>query len=375
MKNSTKFQPYIRANKTRQWLGLLTFFMMLFGYSTWMHGVEKSTTKPLFSTSSNPNPQSALEGEGETCGDPLTIMTLPYTHTANTATYGNNYVAADVPPLAAGAVTTGTGANSYMIGFETVYSITPSISGVINVSTTNDDGWQALWVFTDCPFSSTVGYHTAISGTTRTISNLPVVANQTYYIVFSSWDPPGVQYTITVTGTEGLLTPPEECEGIPDGGTAVLTPNSGNSESAFTATATGVTLASSLEYQWQKFIAGAWEDIAGATTKTSTITSEVGDVGDTTDYRLKVTCTTSNEVAYSTTATYTITLVYCTPTGASNNADEIRNFTLNNLNNDSPASQGVAGYMDYSGIVDPAVIAAGVPTIAYLTSGTGSGNH
>src|SRR5690606_34944334 len=193
--------------------------------------------------------------------------------------------------------------------------------------------------------------------------------------VFSCCDLLGFQYIITVTGTEGLLTPPEDCSGILDGGTAVLTPSSGNSESNFTATATGVTLASSLEYQWQKFIAGAWEDIAGATTKTSTITSEVGDVGDTTDYRLKVTCTTSNEVAYSTTATYTITLVYCTPTGASNNADEIRNFTLNNLNNDSPASQGVAGYMDYSGIVDPAVIAAGVPTIAYLTSGTGSGNH
>src|SRR5690606_40949002 len=100
MKNFTVFPPFIRANKTRRWLGLLTFFMMLFGYSTLMHGVEKSTTKHLFSTLSSSNPQSAIDGEGETCGDPLTIMTLPYTHTANTATYGNNYVAADVPPLA-----------------------------------------------------------------------------------------------------------------------------------------------------------------------------------------------------------------------------------------------------------------------------------
>src|SRR5690606_250591 len=115
---------------------LLTFFMMLFGYSTWMYGIEKSITKHLFSTSSSSNPQLAIDGEAETCGDPLTITSLPYTHTANTATYGNNYVAADVPPLATGAVTNGTGANSYLIGFETVYSITPSISGVITINTT-----------------------------------------------------------------------------------------------------------------------------------------------------------------------------------------------------------------------------------------------
>src|SRR5690606_32211298 len=82
MENFTTFESYIRANKTRRWLGLLTFFMMLFGYSTWMYGIEKSTTKHLFSTSSNSNPQLAIDGEGETCGDPLTITSLPYTHTA-----------------------------------------------------------------------------------------------------------------------------------------------------------------------------------------------------------------------------------------------------------------------------------------------------
>src|SRR5690606_35941822 len=125
-----------------------------------------------------------------------------------------------------------------------------------------------------------------------------------YFIVFSSWDPPGVQYTITVTGTDGLLTPLTDCDGTPDAGTAVLTPSSGNSGSSFAATATDVTLASGLEYQWQKFVDGNWQDIAGATTKTSSLTSE-GTVGTTTDYRLKVTCTISGQSDYSSVATYT----------------------------------------------------------------------
>src|SRR5690554_6596720 len=66
---------------------------------------------------------------------------------------------------------------------------------------------------------------------------------------------------------------------------------------------------------------------------------------------------------------------YCIPSGSSNNDDEIRNFTLNNLNNDSAASEGVNGYSDYTTSVAPAELQAGVPYIASLTSGTGSGNH
>src|SRR5690554_3636139 len=68
-------------------------------------------------------------------------------------------------------------------------------------------------------------------------------------------------------------------------------------------------------------------------------------------------------------------LVYCTPSGASNNTDEIRNFTLNNLNNDSAASEGTAGYKDYTSSVAPAIILTDVPNVASLTSGSGFGNH
>ncbi|MDR0228057.1 MAG: GEVED domain-containing protein [Flavobacteriaceae bacterium] len=66
---------------------------------------------------------------------------------------------------------------------------------------------------------------------------------------------------------------------------------------------------------------------------------------------------------------------YCIPIGAKNNGDEIRNFKLSNLNNNSNASEGTAGYMDYSGTVDPAILEIGEAYVASLTSGTGTGNH
>ncbi len=69
------------------------------------------------------------------------------------------------------------------------------------------------------------------------------------------------------------------------------------------------------------------------------------------------------------------TTLYCIPTGSSNNSDEIRNFTLGNLNNSSTASDGVSGYKDYSGTVAPAQLQAGVAHVASLTSGSGSGTH
>ena len=39
-------------------------------------------------------------GQGSTCGAPISITTLPYTHSANTATYGENYLLGDVPAVA-----------------------------------------------------------------------------------------------------------------------------------------------------------------------------------------------------------------------------------------------------------------------------------
>src|SRR5690554_7592775 len=150
-----------------------------------------------------------LSAQGETCGAPLIVAALPFTDAGNTSTYGDNYGTTDVPPLAANAVTNGTGSEYYLTGDDVVYRITPSLDGTMTVSTTNDDNWIGLWVFENCPFTSTVGYHTAISGATRSIPSIPVQAGMDYFIVISSWDShQSTAYTIEITGSPGLLTPP-----------------------------------------------------------------------------------------------------------------------------------------------------------------------
>src|SRR5690554_7940265 len=141
---------------------------------------------------------------GETCDAPIAVTSLPYDDAGNTADYGNNYSSGDVPPVATGAVTTGTGSTSYLNGDDVVYAYTPADDEVLNISTTNDDDWIGLWAFTGCPFTSTVGYHTATSGGTRSIDELPVTAGETYYFVISTWSPPqSTDYTIHIEKVGG----------------------------------------------------------------------------------------------------------------------------------------------------------------------------
>ena len=149
---------------------------------------------------------------GSTCDNPLLVISMPFSDSGNTGTYGNAYGNSDVPPTASGAVTDGTGAVNYLgNGNDVVYSYTAGSNGSISINTTHSgsSSWNALWVFTGCPFTSTVGYHTATSGTTRSIPNLPVTTGQTYYIVISNWDAGDMDYTINITGTQ--IADPSAC--------------------------------------------------------------------------------------------------------------------------------------------------------------------
>src|SRR5690554_3689192 len=153
---------------------------------------------------------------GETCDAPIVVASLPFDDAGNTSDYGNNYSSGDVPPVATGAVTTGTGSTSYLNGDDVVYAYTPANDEVLNISTTNDDDWIGLWAFTGCPFTSTVGYHTATSGGTRSIDELPVTAGETYYFVISTWSPPqSTDYTIHIEKVGGDPDPSAYC--IPEG--------------------------------------------------------------------------------------------------------------------------------------------------------------
>lgn len=156
---------------------------------------------------------------GNTCGSPITIASLPFNHSGNTSSYGDDYTNTDVPTTATGAVTNGTGSAYYITGDDVVFAYTPPCNEVITISTTNDNSWIGLWAFTGCPFSSTVGYHTAISGTTRQISNLSVIGGVTYYFVISSWSSPqSTNYTINITQISGCTTTATCSDGIQNQG-------------------------------------------------------------------------------------------------------------------------------------------------------------
>lgn len=156
---------------------------------------------------------------GSTCGNPLTIASLPFSQSGNTSSYGDNYTNTDVPATAAGAVTNGTGSNYYITGDDVVFAYTPPCNEVITISTTNDNSWIGLWAFTGCPFNSTVGYHTATSGTTRQIPNLSVTGGITYYFVISSWpSPQSTNYTINITKISGCTTTATCSDGIQNQG-------------------------------------------------------------------------------------------------------------------------------------------------------------
>ena len=139
-----------------------------------------------------------LVGPGDTCIDPAVITALPFTATDNTANYGDDYSSGDKPFAVPGAV--GDPSSSYLGGDDAVYSYTPTANGIINISVSNHDAWTGVFVFTGCPFASTVGgASNSSAAVTLEVNSLPVTAGVTYYIVISTWPTPqSTSYTLTV---------------------------------------------------------------------------------------------------------------------------------------------------------------------------------
>ena len=303
-------------------------------------------------------------GSGNTCEDAKVVTSLPYDDAGNTADYGNDYGSTDVPELAPGAVTNGTGAPEYLNGDDVVYAYTPTEDQFLNVSTTNDDSWIGLWAFTGCPFDSTVGYHTGISGATRAISGLFVTAGETYYFVISSWpSPQSTEYTIHIEAIAA-------CEGTPEGGTATVDPTSGPSGATAHFTVSGYSTEAGITYDWEYSVnGGEWESVGTGLDDVNLIVT--GEQGDEFTVRYAVTCNISGETAYSSEVVYTIDETNCTPTFTAS-TDFIVNFGLEDIqNNDSGQSAG--GYGDYTSMSTD--LNAGQVYTATLTSSSGSGSH
>lgn len=133
---------------------------------------------------------------GNVCETPLQISSLPYSHSGNTATYGNDYDYFDIPEPIANPVSNGSFATYYIGSNEVVYAYTPPQNGFVNASLLGNGDLSALWVFTGCPFATTVGWSLFFNNAERHLNSIPVMAGTTYYFVISSYpNNPSINYT------------------------------------------------------------------------------------------------------------------------------------------------------------------------------------
>lgn len=139
------------------------------------------------------------------------------------------------------------------------------------------------------------------------------------------------------------------CNGISDTIVASINNPNGAPGTTFNLSATGVTGLDGIGYQWQKSNDGTsdWQDIQDATALNTTQTA-TGEIGSTTYYRLKVTCSETQVVTFSNAVSYEITIDYCAATGLETNYERIGNVTFAGINNNSTSP---AGYEDFSSIV------------------------
>ena len=91
-------------------------------------------------------------------------------------------------------------------------------------------------------------------------------------------------------------TPASACSGMPSAGTPNVTPTTVCLGQPITLNVTGVTVASGLQYEWQVSTDNInWSPVPGGATLNTSTTQTV-----TSWYRFKVTCTATNDIAYTT---------------------------------------------------------------------------
>lgn len=304
--------------------------------------------------------------EGWVCETPITVTTLPYTHTDNTINYGNDYTSADAPPFSPDVVGTGTGTTNYLNGYDVVYAYTPSINQSITVRADGTSTWVGLWAFTGCPFTETVGYHTATGGGDMEIANLPVQAGTTYYFVLGTWpDPESTAYVFSIT-TDA---PTADCTELPSPG-ATQGPSSLCPGVVGTYTLDNAPTLNGQSYLWQTSGDGNnWSDAIGDNTGTSYVGSFIAG----TWLRCQVTCGVAGS-AYSTPLQITMlpaTECYCEPTITT--IEPICHVSFADISNDSPGDVGGAPAVeDFSHIV--AHVAPG-GSYTLSASGNTAGNY
>lgn len=123
------------------------------------------------------------------------VGTLPYTHSENTGTYGNNYFGTP------GANCGGVDAN-YLNGSDVVYMFEATEDDLITIELTDLNQYYAgVFVYDSCGSIMDECAAGAVAGPSTddiVIQDFPVVDGQTYYIVVSSWLTTDIDYTINI---------------------------------------------------------------------------------------------------------------------------------------------------------------------------------
>lgn len=173
-------------------------------------------------------------------------------------------------------------------------------------------------------------------------------------------------------GLCGPCDPGIDCEGTPDGGVASVNPETGGPESTYSVSATGFTTGNGLTYQWQSNTDGeGWEDEGDLESYFSPFTATApSEIGIEVDWRLVVTCTISEETAFSEVTTFTTILAYCDATSSS--VEPITRVVFVGIDNTSSAATSSPGYEDFTDI-NTEVEAGG--TYSFAAEGNTNGNY
>lgn len=163
----------------------------------------------------------------------------------------------------------------------------------------------------------------------------------------------------------------EDCAGTPNAGSAMVDPEMGNVNNNYVVSANGYSVNNGISYQWQSNTdEQGWIDEGEShTVYTSYTATAPSEGGIQVEWRLKVTCTASQEVTYSGIAIYTTytELTYCEPVLSCSDDDVITNVNFREIDNTTTCSPN--GFGDYTHLT--ATVAAGEAYPIEVTVGAG----
>lgn len=188
-----------------------------------------------------------------------------------------------------------------------------------------------------------------------------------------------------VSGQDYQWVPPANCSGTPNSGTASISSFTGCPNATFSLTASGLSVASGLTFQWQSApsASGPWSNIIGATTVNYTTNAT-----STTYYQLVTTCTISALSASSSVVSYSIVNPgpcvcggYANSSASSTADEELYNVTFGSLNSTSSCTTIAPGigslqnrYSNYTGFLASPNVMQGQSVPFSLQVGTCGGN-